>query len=343
MRPVWVSFSALLFLTSVSGAAPLKVGLALDKGGRDDKSFNSAAYAGATEARKKLGIQLKTVESSDDSGLEPSLRTFAQKGFDLVIGIGFVMGEPLKKVAAQFPNTKFLIVDSEVKAPNVRSVSFKEHEGSYLVGYLAALTSKTKKVGFVGGMDVPLIHRFEMGYQAGAKAADPKVEVITNYVGSSSDAWRNPTRGKELASAQYNRGVDVIFTAAGASGLGVFDAAEEHKKYAIGVDSNQNWVKPGRILTSMLKRIDLAVLNTIETASQGKMKAEAVELGVKEGGVDFAIDQHNRALISPELEKKVNEVKKKISEGTIVVPDYYKVNKVKTSSSVRSPTETRLT
>lgn len=322
---------ALLFITisAASDAAPIKVGLALDKGGRDDKSFNSAAFAGATEAQKKLGVQLKTVESSDDSGLEPSLRTFAQKGFDLVIGIGFVMGEPLKKVASQFPKTKFLIVDSEVKAPNVRSVTFKEHEGSYLVGYLAALTSKTKKVGFVGGMDVPLIHRFEMGYEAGAKAADPKVEVFINYVGSSSDAWRNPTRGKELATSQYNKGVDVIFTAAGASGLGVFDAAEEHKKYAIGVDSNQNWVKPGHILTSMLKRIDVAVLSTVEEATKGKLDAQAVELGVKEGGVDYVIDQHNRALISADTEKKVNEVKKKISEGKISVPDYFKLNKAK--------------
>lgn len=329
-----ICLTTLIGMSAFLEAAPIKVGLALDKGGRDDKSFNAAAFAGATEAQKKLGIQLKTVESSDDSGLEPSLRTFAQKGFDLVIGIGFVMGEPMKKVAAQFPNTKFLIVDSELRAPNVRSVTFKEHEGSYLVGYLAALTSKTKKVGFVGGMDVPLIHRFQMGYEAGAKAADPKVEVITNYVGSSSDAWRNPTRGKELASAQYNKGVDIIFTAAGASGLGVFDAAEEQKKFAIGVDSNQNWVKPGRILTSMLKHIDLAVLSTIESASQGKLQAEAVELGVKEGGIDYAIDKYNRALISPEVEKKVNAVKKQISDGKIVVPDYFKVNKVKTSSSI---------
>jgi len=319
----------LLVATWQAGAAPFKVGLVLDKGGRDDKSFNSSAYLGATEAQKKLGVELKVVESSDDTALEPSLRTFAQKGYDLVIGIGFVMGDPMKKVAQQFPKTKFLLVDFELKLPNVRSVTFKEHEGSFLVGYIAALTSKTKKVGFVGGMDVPLIRRFEMGYKAGAKAAEAKAETISNYVGSSSDAWRNPTRGKELAVAQYNKGVDVIFCAAGASGLGVFDAAEEKKKFAIGVDSNQNWVKPGRILTSMLKRIDVAVFKTIELGTQGKFESGSTELGFKEGAIDFSMDEHNRALVTPAIEKKANEIKKQISDGKIIVPDYYKVNQSK--------------
>jgi basic membrane protein A and related proteins len=320
---------ALGLVTATLSAAPLKVGLALDKGGRDDKSFNSAAFKGVTDAEKKLGIQVKVVESSDDSGIEPSLRTFAQKGFDLVIGIGFIMGDPMKKIAAQFPNTKFLIVDSVVDLPNVRSITFKEHEGSYLVGYIAALTSKTGKVGFVGGMDVPLIRRFEMGYKAGAKAANPKTEVISNYVGSSSDAWRNPTRGKELATSQFGKGVDVTFAAAGASGLGVFDAAEEKKKFAIGVDSNQNWVKPGRILTSMLKRVDLAVYDTVEKTTKGQFKGGVMEWGFKDGAIDFAMDEHNRAILTPEVEKKANEIKNQISSGKVSVPDYYKINKTK--------------
>lgn len=310
-------------------AAPIKVGLALDKGGRDDKSFNAAAFRGATDAEKKLGIQLKTVESSDDSGIEPSLRTFAQKGFDVVIAIGFVMGDPTKKVAAQFPKTKFIIIDADVSAPNVRAIQFKEHEGSYLVGYLAALATPANKVGFVGGMDVPLIRRFELGYRAGVKAAKPKAEVVVNYVGSSSDAWRNPTRGKELAVSQYSQGVDIIFSPAGASGLGVFDAAEEKKKFAIGCDSNQNWVKPGRILTSMLKKVDTAVYEAIESATKGTFEAGRVELGVKEGAIDYALDEHNRKIFTPELEKKATEIKKQIAAGKISIPDYYKVGKTK--------------
>jgi len=308
------------------GAKKLKVGLVLDKGGRDDKSFNASAFKGATEAEKKYGISLKVVESSDDSAVEPSLRTFAQRGFDLVIGIGFVMEEPMKKVAIDFPKTRFLIVDAESKAPNVRSVLFKEHEGSYLVGALAAMTTKGKAVGFIGGMDIPLIRRFEMGYRAGVQAVNPKLTLVTNYVGSTSDAWRNPTKAKELATSQYKKDVDTIFTAAGASGLGVFDAAEEQTKFVIGVDSNQNWVKPGRVLTSMIKKIDVAVFETIELATQDKFTPGKVVLGLKEGGVDYALDQYNRSLISPAIEKKVNDLKTKIIQGKIKVPDYYEKN-----------------
>ncbi len=324
MRLILVSF---LFLSFSLSAKPFKVGLVLDKGGRDDKSFNSAAYNGANDLQKKLGFDLKVVESSDDTALEPSLRTFAQHGYDLVIGIGFIMKTPIEKVAKQFPKTHFLIIDSLVALPNVRSVIFKEQEGSYLVGAIAALASKTKVVGFIGGMDIPLIRRFEMGYKAGILATQPKAQLITNYVGSSTDAWRNPTKGKELALSQISKKADVIFQAAGASGLGVFDAAEEKKVFAIGVDSNQNWVKPGKILTSMVKRVDLAVSTTIEESMKDQFKAGEFSVGLAEGMVDYSLDEHNRKILTPEIEKVANDLKKKIIEKKIIVPDYYETNK----------------
>ncbi len=325
-------FVVLAFIGIEALAAPLKVGLVLDKGGRDDKSFNAAAFAGATDAQKKLGIELKVVEASDDTAIEPSLRTFAQRNYPIVIGIGFVQASAVEKVAKDFPKTHFLLVDSHVNLPNVRSVIFAEHEGSFLVGAIAALTSKTGSVGFIGGMDIPLIRRFEMGYRAGALAANPKAKVTSQYVGSTSDAWKNPTKAKELAAAQYQKKIDVIFTAAGASGLGVFDAAEELKKFAIGVDSNQNWVKPGRILTSMVKRVDLAVFQTIEMEQQGKFEAGSITMGLKDNAIDFAMDEHNKALITPEVLKKANEFRDKINKGTVKVPDYYESQKKKSST-----------
>jgi basic membrane protein A and related proteins len=324
--PFYLLFLYSLKSFSVIAAVP-KVGLVLDKGGRDDKSFNSAAYKGAKEAEKLLGIKLKVVESSDDTAIEPSLRTFAQHKYDLVIGIGFIMLGPIEKVAKQFPNTHFLLIDSPLELPNVRSVIFKEHEGSYVVGAIAALTSKTHTIGFVGGMDIPLIRRFELAYRAGAVATDPKVKVLTNYVGTSSDAWRNPTKGKELALAQIGSGADVIFAAAGASGMGVFDAVEEKSKFAIGVDSNQNWVKPGRILTSMIKRVDLAVLESIQAETQGKFQAGKFEMGIHEGAIDYALDEHNRSILKPEVEKRANELKKDLVAQKIQAPDFYKIKR----------------
>ncbi len=316
-----------LLLGVVSHAAPLKVGLVLDKGGRDDKSFNASAYKGATEAQKKLGITLKTVESSDDASIEASLRTFAEHDFDLIIGIGFVMAEPITKVAKDFPKIKFLIVDAQGSGPNVRSISFKEQEGAFLVGAISALTSKSKTVGFIGGMDIPLIRRFEIGYRAGVKQVSPTTQTLVNYVGSTSEAWRDPTKGKELAVSQYNRKADVIFAPAGASGMGVFDAAEELKKYVIGCDSNQNGVKPGRVLTSMLKHLDYGVYDTIEKTVQGKFESGSHEFGLKEGSIDFAVDEFNRPLLPPAVLSRVKELKEEIIKGKIKVPDYYQQSK----------------
>jgi basic membrane protein A len=316
--------AALVALASFPALAEFKVGLVLDRGGKDDKSFNASAYKGASQAKAKLAVFLKYVEATDDNAFEPMLRAFAQRDFDLIIGIGFAQKEAVKKVAAEFPQKHFAIVDSEVNAPNVRSLMFEEHEGSFVVGAIAALTSKTGKIGFVGGMDIPLIRRFQMGYEAGAKQVTPRITVIANFVGVTSEAWNNPPKGKELALAQYNAGADIIFAAAGASGLGVLDAAEEEKKLAIGCDSNQDWTKPGFVLTSMLKRVDEAVYSTIEEAKAGKFAGGVKRFGLANKGVGYSIDQYNEEILAPSVRKRADELEAEIIAAKIVVPDYYK-------------------
>ena len=320
------SFSTQVF------ADPLKIALILDRGGKDDKSFNSAAYKGATEAKEKLGIFLKEVEVSDDNLFEPAMRSFAQKKFDLILAIGVSQSETVKKLCKELPDQKFAIVDAKVDCPNVISLMFEEHEGSFLVGYIAGLKSKTGSVGFVGGMDIPLIRRFEMAYLQGAKVANPKIKTISNYIGVTGEAWHNPTKGKELAQSQFSRGVDIIYVAAGASNNGVFDATESlskegEKKFSIGVDSNQNWIKPGLILTSMLKRVDSAVFQTIKSFKEGKFESGIRMHGLKNSGIDWALDENNEKLFSKEDIKKINDVKKDIISGKIKVDDYYKLKK----------------
>lgn len=307
--------------------AELKVGLVFDKGGKDDRSFNAAAFRGAMKAKDDLKVFVKYVEATDDNAFEGLLRSFAQKNFDLIIGIGVSQADAVRKVAKQFPKTKFAIVDAEVNEPNVRSLLFEEHEGSYLIGALAALTSKTGKVGFIGGMDIPLIRRFEKAYEAGARKANPDVKVVSNFIGVTGEAWNNPAKAKELAISQYGSGADVIFAAAGASNGGLFDAAEEKQKLAIGVDSNQNYIKPGRILTSMLKRVDIAVSQTILDANQGSFTGGVKRFGLANQGVDYALDDYNKALLGIETLKKVEQLKLSILNGKVQVPDYYKMKR----------------
>jgi basic membrane protein A len=304
-------------------AAPVKIALVLDKGGKDDKSFNSAAYEGAMKAQKDLGIELKYVEAMDSNALESLHRSFAKKNFDLIIGVGFAQSEAVKKIAAQNPKSRFAIVDGEVKADNVRSLLFAEHEGSFIVGALAALTSKADKFGFIGGMDIPLIRRFSTGFAAGVKYIKPKATVVDNFIGVTGEAWNNPAKSKELALGQYGQGVDVIFVAAGASGVGVFDAAQESKHLAIGVDSNQNGMRPGFILTSMLKRVDLAVYDTIKHVVDGKFSGEIVRYGLADNGVDYSLDQFNDKLVPEKVRAQIAELKTKIIQKQVVVPDYY--------------------
>jgi basic membrane protein A len=311
-----------------SESSKTQVAIILDKGGKDDKSFNTAAWEGALRAKKDFDIELKDIESPDDNAYEPAMRTFGERGFDLVIAIGFAQKDALAKVAPQFPKTHFALVDAIVEGPNVQNLMFKEHEGSYLVGYLAALASKTGTIGFVGGMDIALIRRFLLGYEAGAKAANPKIKVISQFVGVTSDAWANPTRGKELALGQFSRKADIIYAAAGASNMGVFDAAEEKKFFAIGCDSNQNGVKPGRILTSMLKRVDIAVYEAISKEVKKSFQAGTVSFGLADSGIDYAIDANNETLVAPHR-AAVDKVKADIVAGKIQVPDYYVINKTK--------------
>lgn len=306
--------------------AEITIGLVLDKGGKDDKSFNAAAVAGAERAAKEFNLTIKDVESPDDAAFEPAMRTFAERGIPLVIGIGFAQADPMKKVAPQFPKTHFAVVDAVVEGPNVSSLMFAEHEGSYLVGYLAGLATKTGKVGFVGGMEVALIRRFLLAYEAGVKAANPKAVVLSNFVGITAAAWANPNKGKELALSQLSQGADVIFHAAGASGMGVFDAVEEKKALIIGVDSNQNAIKPGLVLTSMLKRVDNAVYEAIKSEVTGTFKAGTHSFGLKDKGIDYAVDSNNETLIAPYV-KKLEEVRAQIVSGKINVPDFYEARK----------------
>lgn len=323
---------------SASGGAQsaesLTIGLVLDKGGKDDKSFNSAAVAGAERAAKEFGIKIKDVESPDDAAFEPAMRTFAERGIPLVLAVGFAQADALKKVAPNFPKTNFAIVDAVVDAPNVASLMFEEQEGSFLVGYLAGLVTKTNKVGFVGGMDVAMIRRFLMAYEAGVKAANPKANVLNGFVGITSAAWANPTRGRELALSQMSQGADVLFHAAGASGMGVFDAVEsvsaDGKKstYAIGVDSNQNGIKPGRVLTSMLKRVDNAVYEIIKSQVEKRFVGGHRSFGLKDKGVDYAVDENNKDLISSYTET-LEKVRQDIISGKIEVPDFYKMKEKK--------------
>lgn len=315
----------------------LKIGLVLDKGGKDDKSFNSSAYLGAMKAKDELQSFVKYVEATDDNAFDALLRSFAQKKtFDLIISIGVSQVDALRKVAALFPQQNFAIVDGEVAAPNVRSMVFQEHEGSYLVGAIAGLTSKADrsgmvKIGFIGGMDIPQIRRFEMGYIAGAEAEGKrlkrKIKVISNYIGITGDAWNNPAKAKELAMSQFDSGAEVIFSASGASNAGLFDAAEEKKKFAIGVDSNQDWIKPGTILTSMVKRIDEVVYQTCKDLADGKFKTGVFHFGLADKGVDYTVDDYNRALLSPAVIQRIEALKQEIIAGKVKVPDYYQTRK----------------
>ena len=334
MRRTFLSISLVAALltpacTSVLGkrdesGGKLRVGIVFDIGGKDDKSFNAAAWEGVKRARDELGIFLRDVEPGDPTSIEPSMRAFAERGYDLIVGVGFAQAPIMADVASDYPNLKFAIIDGVIDLPNVADLIFKEHEGSFLVGMIAARTTKTGKIGFVGGMDIPLIHKFETGYAEGARYANPRVQVFDNYVGVTDAAWNNPGKGKELAKAQIERGADVVFQAAGNSGLGVFDAAEEMNKLAIGVDSNQNWVKPGFILTSMIKRVDVAVFNTVKDLIDGRFKGGIHELGLENDGIGYALDDYNRNLIPQPVLDDVERAKKEIIAGRIQVTDAMK-------------------
>jgi len=306
---------------SEAGDKRTKVGIVFDIGGKDDRSFNAAANQGVLRAKKELPILLRDVEPGDPTSIEPAQRAFAQYGFNLTIGVGFAQGPIIKDVAADYPQLHFAIIDAVSDLPNVASLLFKEHEGSFLCGMIAAYTTKTGVLGFVGGMDIPLIHKFETGYEEGARYVNPKIKILQNYVGITDTAWNNPSKGRELANAQYEQGADIIFQAAGNSGLGVFDAAEGYRKFAIGVDANQNWIKPGFILTSMIKRIDNAVFSLVKDEVEDKFKGGIHVYGLDNDGIGYALDEYNKNLIPPSVIEKVEQAKRDIIAGKIKVTD----------------------
>ena len=307
-----------------AGGAKLKVGLVFDVGGRGDKSFNDAAYAGLSRAEKELGIKGDYREPGEGSQREAHLRGFAKGDTGLVIGVGFLFTDEIKAVAEEFGSKNFACVDFSVSddmPKNLAALTFREEEGSFLIGALAALTSKTGKIGFVGGVESPLIKKFEAGYTQGAKHVKPTVEVKVAYAGVSDNAFKDPQKGKELASSMYDSGgVDIIYHASGSTGLGVFKSAEERKKLAIGVDRDQSdEAAPGVILTSMTKNTDQAVFNTIKETAEGKFKGGVHAFGLKEDGVGYVYNDKNKALIGEETYKKVEELKAKIISGEIKV------------------------
>lgn len=314
----------------------IKVGIVFDIGGKNDRSFNAAAWEGVQRAQKDLPVCVYDVEPGNPTSIEPAMRAFAEKKFDLVVGVGFAQGPIMQRVALDYPQQKFAIIDGVIfeadgKTPlsNVASLVFREHEGSYLVGMIAASKSKSGTLGFLGGMDIPLIHRFAKGYQEGALAVNPNAKFVINYVGVSDSAWNNPGKGKELSLAQIEKGADVIFTAAGNSGLGAFDAVEQYglnaqgeaNKFVIGVDSNQNGVKPGFVLTSMVKKVDNAVYDVCNEVLNNQFKGGFHVFGLDKDGVAYAMDQHNKALIPADVIQRVEEAKTKIGTGEIKVTD----------------------
>jgi len=306
-----------------TGAAEFKPAVVFDMGGKFDKSFNEGVWAGVKKFIDETGVEVMEFEVTNETQREQAMRRMVQKGATVVLGVGFAQADAIDAVAADNPDVQFAIIDVFwLDRPNLRQYQFKEHEGSYLVGVAAALTSKTGKVGFVGGMDIPLIRKFACGYVQGAKEARAGTVVIQNMTGATPSAWNDPTKGAELAQSQIDRGADVIYHAAGGTGLGVIRAAADAGKLAIGVDSNQNGLAPGHVLTSMLKRVDVAAYQTLKDAMDGNFTAGVVSLGLAEDGVDWAQDEYNADLVTDAVRAAVEKAKADIISGAIVVHNY---------------------
>ncbi|MGR3757254.1 MAG: BMP family lipoprotein [Tranquillimonas sp.] len=305
-----------------AGAALAEPGLIIDLGGKFDKSFNESAYNGAQRWVEDTGGSYMETELQSEAQREQTMRKMADRGANPVVVLGFANASTLEKVAPDYPDTNFTIVDMVVDQPNVQSVVFSEHEGSYLVGMLAAMASKSGTVSFVGGMDVPLIRKFACGYAQGAKAVNPDATVITNMTGTTPAAWNDPVKGAELTRAQISQGSDVVFAAAGGTGVGVLQAAADEGIYSIGVDSNQNYMHPGSVLTSMVKRVDNAVYTAFQSAADGEFETGVQVLGLDNDGVAYAVDDNNKDLITDEMTQKVEEAKAQIISGEVEVHDY---------------------
>ncbi len=310
-------------LALMAGAALAEPALIYDLGGKFDKSFNEAAFNGAEKFKAESGTEYVEFEISNDAQREQALRRLAESGANPIVTTGFAMSDPISKVAPDFPDTKFVTIDGWVDPaanPNVLSIGFAEHEGSYLVGMLAAMASKTGTVGFIGGMDIPLIRNFACGYAQGAKAVNPDIKFVSSMTGTTPAAWNDPVKGAELAKAQKGQGADVIYAAAGGTGIGVLQAAADEGILSIGVDSNQNHLHPGKVLTSLLKRVDVAVYNSMKAGADLDTTPQALDL--KSDGVGYALDDNNAALITPEMKAAVDAAAEKIKSGELVVHDY---------------------
>jgi basic membrane protein A len=316
------SAAALMLTVSVAHAEDANPAVIFDLGGKFDRSFNQASYEGAERFKQETGIGYDEFELQNDAQREQALRRFAQRGYNPVITAGFSYASAMETVAPEFPDTDFVVIDAVVEQPNVRSVVFNEHEGSYLVGVLAAMASETGKVGFVGGMNIPLIQKFACGYVQGVKATNPDAEVFQNMTGDTGAAWNDPVKGGEIAKSQIDKGADVVYHAAGGTGIGVLQAAADAGVLGIGVDSNQNYLHPGQVLTSMLKRVDLATYNAMMDVQKGQFTPGVQVMGLAEDGVGYSLDEHNKDLITPEMQAAVDEAKAKIISGEIEVHDY---------------------
>ena len=317
---------ALFFLSAAvvvaAATKDFQPAIVYDFGGKNDRSFNQSASEGAERFKKDTGIAFREFEISNAAQREQAMAQLAKRGATIIVAVGFTQASAVEKVAKQFPEVKFTIIDAVVDLPNVQSVNFREQESSFLCGMAAALASKTGKVGFVGGMDIPLIRKFALGSTEGAHFVNPKAEVFQNMTGTTPAAWGDPTKGAELAKSQFGRGADVVFHAAGATGIGVMQAAKDAGKLSIGCDSNQDYLHPGSVLTSAVKRVDVAVYKAFTMAKADTWKAGQIVLGLAEEGVDYSLDEYNRKLITPEMEAKLNQAKTDIISGKIKVSEY---------------------
>ena len=316
---------ALVLAATAAGAAAaaeISPAIVYDFGGKFDRSFNQSASVGVERFKKETGIAVREFEIQNASQREQIMRQFARRGASIIVAVGFTQASAVETVAREYPDVKFVIIDGVVDLPNVESINFREQESSFLCGMAAAMASKTGKVGFVGGMDIPLIRKFAVGYRAGIAYVNPGIEVFENMTGTTPAAWTNPSAGSELAKSQFGRGADVVFHAAGATGIGVMQAAADAGVLSIGCDSNQDYLHPGSVLTSAVKRVDVAVETVFREAKEGTWKAGPRVLGLAEQGVDYSIDESNRKLITPEMERRLNQAKADIIAGKIVVPEY---------------------
>ncbi|OIQ41084.1 MAG: BMP family ABC transporter substrate-binding protein [Roseobacter sp. MedPE-SWde] len=308
-----------------AGAALAEPALIFDLGGKFDKSFNEAAFGGAQRWAEETGGTFREIELQAEAQREQALRRFAEAGANPVVTMGFAMADPLSSVAADYPDTKFVAIDvTWLDAPNIRQIGFAEHEGSYLVGMMAAMASKSDTVGFIGGMDIPLIRHFGCGYAQGVKAVNPDATVIANMTGTTPAAWNDPVKGSELTKSQISQGADVIYAAAGGTGVGVLQTAADENILSIGVDSNQNHLHPGKVLTSMLKRVDVAVYEAMKAGED--LETGVFAMGLAEEGVGYALDDNNAALVNDEMKAAVDAARQKIIDGEIDVVSYYADN-----------------